>query len=354
MSIRLFYVFAVLTGFSLVLCDSAPAIAEEPLARIAFGACAKQDQPQPIWEAVVGVDPQLFLFIGDNIYGDSADMNVLRSKWSMLGAQPGYQRIKAHCPIYAVWDDHDYGLNDGGIEFPMKRESQQVFLDFFEERPDSPRRQREGLYDARIVGPAGQRVQLILLDTRYFRTSLKPRTTDYEVGEGDRGPYAPNDDPRASMLGETQWDWLAQQLREPAEVRIIATSIQLLADGHRWEGWGLFPKERQRMLDLLQETRANGAICISGDRHSAEISSVDIGYPLIDVTSSSLNSPGKWHTEANPHRISTKYVEENFGTIMIDWTESDPIIRAQVRDLQGNVVMQSRMRLSQMQFDATL
>ncbi|MCA9090718.1 MAG: alkaline phosphatase family protein [Planctomycetaceae bacterium] len=324
---------------------------ETPLSRIAFGSCAKQDLPQPIWDAVVDTDPQIFLFIGDNIYGDSADMDVLRAKWAQLGAQPGYQKLKAHCPIYAVWDDHDFGLNDGGVEFAAKDASQQVFLDFFEEPASSPRRTRKGLYDARIVGPEGQRVQLILLDTRYFRTRLIRHNEPREPGEGDRGPYAPNLDPQATVLGEEQWAWLAEQLRQPADLRIIATSIQLLADGHRWEGWGTFPLERQRMLGLLKQTKASGVIFISGDRHSAEISAIDIGlgYPVLDVTSSSLNRPAKWHTEFNPYRQGTKYLDENFGTILIDWSQEDPVIRSQVRDIDGKVVLQHRTTLGQMQ-----
>ncbi|MEZ5942443.1 MAG: alkaline phosphatase D family protein [Planctomycetaceae bacterium] len=333
-------------------CATATAqVTPEPLSRIAFGSCAKQDQPQPIWDSVIATQPEIFLFIGDNIYGDSEDMNVLKQKWAQLGAQPGYQHLKQQCPVYAVWDDHDYGLNDGGREYRMKRESQQVFLDFFEEAADSPRRTREGLYGSRTYGPPDKQVQIILLDTRYFRSPLTKRTTVYELGEGDRGPYAAMSGPDAVMLGETQWTWLEAELRKPAQLRIIASSIQFLSDGHRWEGWGLFPAERQRLLDLIKQTKANGVTFISGDRHSAEISGQDsgLGYQIIDVTSSSLNSPGKWHTETNLHRLSTKYVHENFGTILIDWTESDPTVRAQVRDINGEVVMQHRARLSELQ-----
>src|SRR5262249_27249356 len=158
-----------------------------------------------------------------------------RTKWNMLLAQPGYQQLKKICPILATWDDHDFGVNDGGTEYPKKQESQQLFLDVFDEPQDSPRRKREGVYDAKIFGPAGQRVQIILLDTRYFPSPLRKLTKEeqtHEPGEGYRGPYGPDNNPAATILGERQWTWLTQQLKTPAEVRIIASSIQVIAAEH--------------------------------------------------------------------------------------------------------------------------
>ena len=181
-----------------------PAIAraadEEILARIGFGSCAKQDQPQPIWQAVVAARPQRFVLLGDNIYGDTLDMDVLRAKYRQLGQQPGFQKLKAVCPLLATWDDHDYGGNDAGSDFPKKRESQQLFLDFFGAKPDDPRRSRPGVYSSYLFGPAGKRVQIILLDTRYFRSPLKAGFELGEPGERRRGMYAPNSDPEATIL----------------------------------------------------------------------------------------------------------------------------------------------------------
>jgi alkaline phosphatase D len=331
--------------------NMAGAVGEEPLSRIAFGSCAHQDNPQPIWDAVVASQPDTFLFIGDNIYGDTEDMTVLKRKWDLLGAQPGYQKLLATCPVLATWDDHDYGANDAGVEYPKKRESQQLFLDFFNEPADSSRRSRAGVYDAKVFGPAGQRVQVILLDTRYFRSPLVKRSYRPEPGEGDKGPFARNSDPAATILGPAQWKWLEQQLQVPAEVRIVVSSIQVVPDGHHWEKWGNMPLERQRLFEVIRKTGAGGVLFISGDRHSAEISAIDsgIGYPLIDITSSSLNRPSIWHTEPNEHRIGAKYVQENFGAILIDWTVSDPMVRCQVRDITGKVVLQHRVMLSKLQ-----
>ena len=61
------------------------------LTRIALGFCAKQNLPQPIWEPILASRPDLFIFLGDNIYGDSKDMEVIQRKYAQLAAKPGFQ-----------------------------------------------------------------------------------------------------------------------------------------------------------------------------------------------------------------------------------------------------------------------
>jgi len=324
--------------------------AERPPSRIAFGSCIKQSNPQPIWNTIVESEPDLFLFIGDNIYGDSIEIDVLRSKWQQLGANPGYQKLKQTCPILATWDDHDYGWNDAGAEYPLKDGSQDLFLDFFDEPKDSARRKQKGIYDSKIIGPKEMEVQIILLDTRYHRSKLRKGRNMEERGEGRSGPYLPDKSPTKTMLGAEQWKWFEQQLRKPARLRIIASSIQLVSNEHRWEKWGNLPHERDRFFELLRKTEANGVIVISGDRHTAEISRIDagLGYPLYDITSSSLNQSHIWRSEMNPHRIGGMFYEENFGIVSIDWSEADPIVRVQIRDMKGRVAIQTRHRLSEL------
>ncbi|MFO0411515.1 MAG: alkaline phosphatase D family protein [bacterium] len=148
---------------------------DRTLTRIAFGSCAKSDKPQPIWDAVLAARPDLFIFLGDNVYLDTRDPAVMRRKYAELAAQPGFQRLKASgIPILATWDDHDFGENDAGADYPMKEESRRQFLDFFGAPADSPRRTRDGIYTAHVFGPPGRRVQIILPDLRWNRTPLLP------------------------------------------------------------------------------------------------------------------------------------------------------------------------------------
>ena len=320
------------------------------LSRIAFGSCARQDKPQPIWDAIVRQKPDIFLGLGDNIYGDTEDMAVLKEQYDMLAAIPGYQQLKKTCPILATWDDHDYGVNDGGASYPKKDESQQLFLDFFGVPKDAPRRTQKGIYHAEVFGPPDKRVQVILLDTRYFRSPLKKKPGKTFFREG---PYEPSSDTTATILGEAQWKWLAQQLKVPAKIRLLASSIQIVAQDHGWEKWMNLPHERARLYQLIRETRAAGIICLSGDRHLAELSMMDadIDYPLYDLTSSGLTeaSPRWRKLEVNRHRIATMNRGNNFGLISIDWSKDDPLIRLQIRDEDGEVTIQHKLPLSLLQ-----
>jgi alkaline phosphatase D len=317
--------------------------AEKPLGVIAFGSCLKESRPQPIWEGVIAANPDVFVLLGDNIYGDTRDMKKLRGKWDAFAAVSGFSKLKTQCRLLATWDDHDYGENDAGIEYPKKAESQQIFLDFLDEPKDSARRNTPGIYDQVTIGPKGKRVQFILLDTRYFRTALK-RAPKREKG---KGPYGPDESDKAEVLGEAQWRWLEKTLREPAEVRIIASSIQVVSTSHGWETWGNFPKERKRFLELLKKTKANGVIILSGDRHSAEISKLNgsLPYPLFDVTSSAMNQTQRPDEEENPHREGDRYFRENFGVLKINWSKPVPRVTMEIRDLVGKVVRMTQVDL---------
>jgi alkaline phosphatase D len=318
--------------------------------RIVFGSCVHQDKPQPIWSAIGQVHPDLFIFGGDNIYGDTKDMKVLRQKYDKLAAQPGYQKIKQSCPIVATWDDHDYGKNDAGADWPFRDEAQQIFLDFFGFPKESPLRTQKGVYHSHVFGPPDQAVQVILLDTRYHRSPLQKKPGKFIR---DVGPYQASTDKTATMLGEEQWAWLAGELKKPARLRLLVSSIQVLSDDHGWEKWGNFPLERERLLQLLASSKAEGLIILSGDRHHAELSVADIGlgYPLFDLTSSGLNQGfEKWRfPEPNRHRVSTMFHGNNFAALLIDWDQPDPTIRLQIRDEGGEIMLQERLPLSVLQ-----
>lgn len=289
------------------------------LTRLGLGSCADQDEAQPIWEAVLAYRPELFLFLGDNVYGDvrSEALLELRAAYSKLATVPGFERLQREVPLLATWDDHDYGRNDAGVEFPWKRQSKELFASFWGLPADDPRRMREGIHHAQIFGPPGRRVQVILLDTRWFRSPLK--RTDQRGAPG-KERYLPDDDPAKTMLGEAQWRWLEEQLLQPVELRLVISSIQVIVEGHGWERWGNLPRERQRLYDLIGRTRANGVIFLSGDRHIGAFYRESAGtpWPLVEMTSSGLTKSYR-STEAGPNRIGALYGEPNFGTIDIDW-----------------------------------
>lgn len=321
---------------------------EGALTRVAFGSCADQSLPLPIWDAIIGYRPQLFIFAGDNVYGDSpaGTLDGLRMAYRLADDDPGRTRLRASVPVLATWDDHDYGLNDGGAEFALKRESQALFAEHWRLPADDPRRSREGVYHARTFGPPGRRVQVILLDTRFFRSPLKP--TDQRGAPG-KERYVPDDDPAKTMLGPAQWDWLARQLREPADLRLVVSSVQVLAEGHGWERWGNLPRERRRLIDLIGATRSNGVIFLSGDRHIAALyeETQDAPYRLVEITSSGLNKAFAAAREPGPNRIGELYAAPNFGSVEIDWDARQ--IALAVHDERGRKQRQLAIPLAALQ-----
>lgn len=325
---------------------ASPSLDKRGSTTIAFGACCHQDKEQPIWDAIVAAAPDLFLFAGDNIYGDSEDMAVLEAKYALLGAVPGYQRLLDTCPILAVYDDHDFGINDGGREYPMRAESAALCLDFFGVPADDPRRQHEGVYGATVMGEPGQRVQVILLDTRYFRDPIDadPRTQSEKSAANVVGWYRPTLDKTRTLLGEAQWAWLEEELRKDADVRLIISSVQVVPNEKGMECWGNLPHERTALFDLIGSTGAEGVVFLSGDVHFAEVSRTDEGpYPLHDFTSSGLTqSPDPtWHQSVNSYRRpGMVYADQSFGVVRIDWAGDSTQLRLQARTIEGAVAFE--------------
>ena len=286
---------------------SPTAAVTDGVSRILFGSCANQDKPQPIWAPINTLDPDLFIFLGDNIYGDTRDMGVLAEKYKKLAQIEGFRNLLDKTPVVATWDDHDYGENDAGREYPQKQRSKELFLDFWKEPADSPRRRADdGIYTSYMYGPPERRVQVILLDLRWNRTELTHVSRE-EFKRRDQmafGPYLPTVATGATMLGEKQWAWLEGELKKPAKLRIIGSSLQFISTFPGWEAWSLFPNERQRMVDLISRTKAEGVLFISGDTHWAEISRQDddVPYPLYDFTSSGLTET--WYNMSpNAYRL---------------------------------------------------
>jgi alkaline phosphatase D len=313
---------------------------EEVLTSIAFGSCNTGADEIPILRTIASEDHDLFMYVGDNVYGDvrSGDATApeLREAYHQLADRPEFRALRERFPMLATWDDHDYGLNDMGERFAFKGFAEQLFLDFWGAADDDVRRTREGIFDAKVFGPEGQRVQVILLDTRYFRTDL---TLTDERGAVGKERYVPSADPDQNMLGEVQWHWLAGELRKPADLRLIVSSIQVHADGHGWEAWRTMPLERDRLYRLVGETGAEGVVFVSGDRHSSGLYVRDdvAPYPLYEITSSSLNlSVRDENNEPGPHRIGDMYAPVNYGVIEMDWDAGQ--IALQIKDIDGAVV----------------
>jgi alkaline phosphatase D len=323
----------------LLACKSSKPTAstQEALTSIAFGSCNRQDKPQPMWEYIVQNKPDLWIWLGDNIYGDSDTMQVLKRKYELQQNNPEYRKLTAAVPIIGIWDDHDYGRNDAGKEYAHKKESQQLMLDFLGEPAISPRRKQEGAYTSYTYGPVGKQVKVILLDARYFRDALQKQDKAYVINE------------KGDILGETQWKWLENELKNSkADIHLIGSGIQIIPDEHMYEKWANFPQARKRLLDLLASTRTQHVILLSGDRHIAEISKYTLPgltAPIYEVTASGLTHSSTNNTgEPNQYRVGNLVNVLNFGLLQIDWNQKPIQVDLIIKGLNNEVLLKETIK----------
>ncbi len=318
--------------------------ADSVLTRFAFGSCVNENRAMAFWDVIGAQKPQAFLLIGDNVYGDTgsnwaADIPTLSASYRKLSSRQEFDRFRRSVPMMTTWDDHDFGANDAGGSFAFKEHAERVYEAYWGAPAEV--RGRPGIYESRIIGPEGKRVQFILLDTRFFRSDLV--RMPYRDPAPPRGWYLPNEDPKATLLGDAQWRWLADELSKPAELRFIISSIQIITSAHNFESWANFPRERERLYALLNEKKANNAILLSGDRHAGGLYRRAVpGSNRVqwEITSSSLNFAfGKGddaEREPDPVRTGGLWAIPNFGQIDIDWGAKK--VRLSLRRDDGSLI----------------
>ena len=301
---------------------------------IGFGSCLTQEKPMPIFNAIKSENYDLFLMLGDNVYGDTDSNDLIELRDAYEKQRENFDRLNLNFPFEAIWDDHDYGKNDGGEEYIYKEEAEQIFLDFWNIPQDDIRRNRPGLYFEKTQEIDGISIQMIFLDTRFFRDALLP--TD-EKGAPGKERYVPQTDTSLTMLGEDQWTWLQEQLDKEVDHKIIVTSIQFLAMGHGWEAWKTLPHERQRLIDLVDQSSSE-VLFISGDRHRGGLYqfSTQSGKVISEMTSSSLNLAFANDEEDGPLRSGPTFVQENYGEILLD--KSTNTLTVNLKDNQGKII----------------
>ena len=268
--------------------------------------------------------------MGDNVYGDSED-GLLEEM------QKSYEKQKIMFPnwvfnkkLNAIWDDHDYGKNDGGFEYPLKKEAQELFLEFWNVAQDDPRHLREGIYFNEEKEILGNNVNFIALDTRYHRSFLD---------QADK-PYSPTQDKTKTILGEDQWNWLEETLKKESDLIVIISSIQILPTNHGFEKWHNFPHERLKLLNLLK-SQHKPVVLLSGDRHKAGLYK---DGEIIEMTSSSMNKPISkpiawlWdflYKETDELLQGEMYSQENYGILKFERDK----ISVSLKDMQGTEIL---------------
>lgn len=324
--------------------------------KIAFGSCSHQDDTLSIFSHILEKKPEYYVFLGDNIYGDTYIMDTLAAKYDRLKKNPFIQQVFQNTTVFGTWDDHDYGWDDIGKYYTYKKESAQLFWNFMEIPQDSPLRQRSGIYRSELKQLKKHRIQFIMLDVRSHRSNIRRFDSVQDSSLKDDSffydlLYVPTYSTDSSILGSDQWLWLEEQLKVPADVRIICSGTQFGIGYNGYEAWANFPKEQQKLLDLIKSTKANGVLFITGDVHYGEISKLNYAglYPIYDVTSSGISETWYFPTP-NENRIEGPVMDNNFGLITIDWKRKNTQLKMEIWDKHNNQRVEYTIPLSQLQF----
>ena len=272
--------------------------------KILFGSCLNARKNTRVLAAVQENPKDALLLLGDNIYAQSNSPRSVEEQYALLGANPLFQSIRAQTPILATWDDHDFGKDNGDGSYINKDHSREQFLQFFRGPQALPSVFDPAIYSSQTIeNTSGLKAHTILLDTRWHR-----------------------DDSKGILLGKTQWEWLENELKTPADLILLCSSIQVLSSKHRFESWGKVPQERDRLFDLLKQ-QTTPTLILSGDRHFHELTrGDDWGLPRIhEFTSSGFNMGAPFFSEvesSNPGRVWS-HLGSGFGTLDLSLVSSN-------------------------------
>ncbi len=303
--------------------------------RICFGSCNLQFRDQSHWSSILKKRPDHYFFLGDNIYADTRDVNIIHKKYAQLDRDSHFKNFKKNTSIEAIWDDHDYGEDGADRTYPLKKESQQIFLDFFNVSADDPRREQGGIYHTKEYNDG--RVKVYFLDCRYFRDSKKGK--------------------KHTLLGEKQFQWLEDEFsKSRALVNIIVSPIGVLLNRFFvTEDWAEYPRDKERLFKLIARYDLSGTFFLSGDKHfgAAIKRNWDRGGERVryyEFQSSGLTHvPGKSVRKAIKLLYGRKnvVVERNFATMDFDFTEKYPQMFWEIQSLDSSKKLRRKFYLDE-------
>jgi alkaline phosphatase D len=254
-----------------------------------------------IFRAMAAAQPDLTLWLGDNLYyrkADTEDPLKMAARWRHDRATADLQPLLATGAHAAIWDDHDYGPNNSDRHFAHKDAALTLFKRYWA-HPSYGLSDAPGIFSSLRHGD----VEVFLLDNRWYR-------------DPDHIPMAGK-----SQFGAPQLAWLKAALaRSDATFKLIAGGSQFLHAGHRYEGWHHFPAEREAFIAWLTAQRIEGVLFLSGDRHATELLRWprDAAYPLYELTCSPLTSGTRTASRADEHATlaaGTQVAVHNFCTL---------------------------------------
>ncbi len=305
---------------------------------VATGSCARvaEDPYQLIWKIVARHSPDLFFWLGDNIYGDSPRSDVLADEYQRQRSVESFFPVGARIPQLAIWDDHDFGINDGDGTYFAKDVSLEVFKRYWA-NPDYGQDDTAGVFFRYDYGG----VDFFFLDVRYYRD-----------------PNDQLDHAGKTMLGSKQKAWLKNALLDSVApfTILVSSSGWTVAKGPGGDSWSSYLHERDELFEFIRQNNVSGVVLVSGDTHVAELNAIPWsekgGYDYYDLISSPLaqDTTTTWLARRPERRIRQVYSGSvNFGMLTFDMIEDDPVLEYRVFNYIGDSVWEPfRLRASEL------
>lgn len=293
----------------------------DSITTIAVIGCHDQHKPAPALPYFADVlKPNYAIWVGDNVYADTeTDPAHIQKQLDILGNKDGFARLRDVAKFMVTWDDHDYGLNDAGKYYALKEQSKQIHRKFWGLESEISE-DHDGVYYAKLEKqPNGKVIQFIMLDGRSNRDNPKQRN--------------------ASAFGEKQWNWLEEQLKQPADVRFIVNGYQiLLKHPTRWEALIKLGKSRNRLIDMIKTTGAQNIVFVTGDQHYVEVlrSPWNVKYHTYEIMAAGINKNERPGFARN--RVAGPDVTIHSAPIIEVHWDTDPYIVFKNYDVEGNRV----------------
>lgn len=295
--------------------QTAPAPGAKTRFKVAFGSCARytEDRDQPIWDALHLVDPQLFFWLGDNVYGDTLEPSIIAEEYRRQRDVQRWLPFMRRVPQMGIWDDHDYMLNDHDRTNPVKEQALTVWKQYWP-APQYGQAGNPGVYFQYQYGG----VDFFFLDGRYYR-------------DGNEVP----DSPEKTFLGKEQVAWLKAGLKaSTGAFKVIACGSGFnLGKGIGGDSWAACIHERNEIFNFIRDEKIGGVLLISGDTHVGELNCIpwseEGGYDLYELVSSPLAQTTSSGFGLTPERrIRETYLEtSNSGILDFDLTGEVPVVR---------------------------
>eukprot|EP01084_Bolivina_argentea_P008865 16572_1 len=352
---------AILVAFSLYLMTP---YATPKTTRISIGSCIFPNRDKSILHKIANRNPDLFIMTGDATYLDyesidlDSNLGILKGHfigvpsptegktqsevkqlwkqvWDMVIKDKHWLTLKQKTKILSIWDDHDYGQNDGTYKNKYRELAKELYLNAMDIDTNDIRRQRNGLYyyyplKVKLTDNITKIIDIILLDIRYFAKQ----------------------DGELNILGNEQWIWLEDILMNKlhGDLTLIASGIQItpISRIKTAETWARYPESQKRLFKLINEIKVKKKqeiILISGDVHRGEIMKVVCQYGNYFNEFTEVTSSGLTHSIGDDapfvirnlvkisHILDTDGITEclwrgmNVGEIDIEWNDNGNGIR---------------------------